>query len=383
MKTARRVTPSLPRRARAVLLLLLMSACSANYPATRLTPSLRAGAAHDAFFALPDGTRLPYRSWLPRGAPHAVVLALHGFNDSADAWELPGPALAAHGIAVFAPDQRGFGATLQRGRWPGTASLVADAIAITSQLSRRYPGTKLYLMGESMGGAVLMVMAADPRAPKVAGYIFSSPAVWGWSELNLVYRAALWLTNGIAPGLVLGNGPVRVTASDNRDALIRLGEDPRTILRTRVAAVKGLVDLMDRALHAAPGIETPSLYLYGGNDELVPKHAMRAAWREAAKTGKATLAYYPGGYHLLLRDLGRSVPIADILAWIANPTAPLPSGAERQAALFLAGQEGRSGVLPETQPGARPPAGAGTEPRPSSRLQSALALMHRTRSSAG
>jgi alpha-beta hydrolase superfamily lysophospholipase len=59
-----------------------------------------------------DGARLPYREWLPRAAPSIVVLAFHGIDDSRDAWERPGPILAAQGIAVIAPDQRGL-----RARW--------------------------------------------------------------------------------------------------------------------------------------------------------------------------------------------------------------------------------------------------------------------------
>src|SRR3954464_9915347 len=59
-------------------------------------------------FVMADGARLPYRSWLPAGPVHSVVLALHGFNDSRDAWELPAPSFAAAGIAFYAPDQRGF-----------------------------------------------------------------------------------------------------------------------------------------------------------------------------------------------------------------------------------------------------------------------------------
>ena len=42
---------------------------------------------------MPDGMRLPYRDWLPKGKPVAVVLALHGMNDSRDAWEYPGARL--------------------------------------------------------------------------------------------------------------------------------------------------------------------------------------------------------------------------------------------------------------------------------------------------
>jgi len=49
-------------------------------------------------------------SWLPDGTPGAIVLALHGFNDYSNAFATTGQAFAASGIAVFAYDQRGFGA---------------------------------------------------------------------------------------------------------------------------------------------------------------------------------------------------------------------------------------------------------------------------------
>jgi len=38
----------------------------------------------------------------------------------------------------------------------------------------------------------------------------------------------------------------------------------------------------------------------------------------------------------LLRDLQRDVVAADILAWLAMPAAPLPSGADAAAAAWLA-----------------------------------------------
>jgi hypothetical protein len=44
-------------------------------------------------------------------------------------------------------------------------------------------------------------------------------------------------------------------------------------------------------------------------------------------------AYYEGGYHLLLRDLGAPVVSRDVAQWIltrtSDPGAPLPSGADR------------------------------------------------------
>ncbi len=107
-------------------------------------------------------------------------------------------------------------------------------------------------MAESMGAAALMVMATEPNPPAVDGYVLIAPAVWGRSKMNFLMRASLWLANQTVPGLTLtGRGIVKVTASDNQQALVRLSTDPLTIHATRVDAIKGLVDLMDDALAAA------------------------------------------------------------------------------------------------------------------------------------
>ena len=283
---------------------------------------------------MPDGTRLPYRVWLPDGAPKGVVLALHGMNDSRDAWEYPAPDFAAAGIAIFAPDLRGFGATRTRGLWPGSDSLTEDSRVMARLLRARYPRTRLILMAESMGAAALMVLATRPDPPRVDGYVLIAPAVWGRSEMNILMRASLWLADHTVPGLIVtGGGLVKVTASDNRQALVRLSTDPLTLHGTRVDAVEGLVDLMDQALAASAAFRAPSLFLYGGHDELVPPRATAATWR-ALPPGPVT-AFYPNGYHLLLRDKDRAAPIGDILAWIDHPHSPLPSDADHAASDWL------------------------------------------------
>jgi len=294
----------------------------------------------DGAFTMADGQRLPYREWLPAGPPRIVVLALHGIDDSRDAWEGPGPLLAAQGIAVIAPDERGFGATLDRGLWPGTPQMLADARAMALDLRARYPEARLYLMGESMGGAVLLALAGSPQAPPVDGYVFSAPAVWGRSEMNPFYRSLLWLADHTMPNLLLTGHGAGVVPTDNDAAWERLSRDPLTLTETRTSAVKGLVDLMDEALAAAGHLRAPALFLYGGHDALVPKNAMAAAWRKAAASGDADVrfAFYPEGYHLLQRDHEGPMVTADIAHWLEQPDAPLPSGAEARAQAWLARQ---------------------------------------------
>ena len=318
-------------------LALGLAACTPPQVVTGLAPV--PPVETDGVFTMDDGARLPYREWLPATKPAIVVLALHGIDDSRDAWELPGPLFAAQDIAVIAPDQRGFGATPERGYWPGTSRMLEDTRAMALDLRARYPDARLYLMGESMGGAILLALAASAQAPPVDGYVFSAPAVWGRQQMNIFYRSVLWLADRTVPDMELSGRGAGVKPTDNNAAWERLSLDPLTVTETRVSTVKGLVDLMDQALASAGHVRAPALFLYGGHDELVPKSAMAAAWRAAAAgDAEASFAFYPKGYHLLERDHEGAVVTADIAHWLRNPAAPLPSGAETRARSWIAGQ---------------------------------------------
>ncbi len=339
----------------------------------------------DLVLTMADGTVLPARVWLPPPgtATRRAILALHGLNDSRDAWALPAPVLAAAGFAVVAPDQRGFGATASRGRWPGADALVADARIAARAVRARFPGVPLTVMGESMGGAVALLLAATPgpapgaphptppgnaapadaqagappadippagapgdasdNAPDdapddaVDSTVLLAPAVWDRAQIGPVLTASLWAAATLAPAHeVTGRElPLRVAASDNRDALLALIRDPLTLRATRLDVLAGLVGLMDRAAAAAPRVRGPVLILDGGRDQLVPPAATAATW--ARLPASARRGFYPAGFHLLLRDRDRALPTADILAWLDRPQAWLPSGADAAAAAWTAG----------------------------------------------
>ena len=113
--------------------------------------------------------------------------------------------------------------------------------------------------------------------------------------------------------------------------LVSLSRDPLVIKSTRVDTIYGLVGLMDQAQAAAPHLSRPTLVLYGTHEEVISAEAADTFLAALPKDSEAPIrvAIYEGGYHMLLRDLkGRRV-IDDIVAWIANPALPLPSGADR------------------------------------------------------
>jgi len=319
---------------------LLVSACAAQF---RLPGPAQTSAELDGdHWRAVDGARLPVRAWEPAGRPVAVIVALHGMNDYSNAFDEPGRALAAKGIAVYAYDQRGFGKGPHPGYWSSGQAMAADVRSVARLVADRHPGVPLYLLGESMGGAVAMVAVAVDPPPEVKGLILSAPAVWGRSTMGVFERAALWLAYQVAPGWELTGQGLHIRPSDNIAMLRKLSADPLVIKSTRVDAIEGLVDLMDQASEAASADRLPTLVLVGAKDEIIPADSMWSTVVALPDLGRSQrVALYSDGWHMLLRDLQAAKVEDDIAHWIADPAQPLPSGADANAGAELRKRAGR------------------------------------------
>lgn len=276
------------------------------------------------FFYTADQAKLPYRAWLPKKKPRAVIVALHGMNDYSYAFNIPGQYFTAKDIAVYAYDQRGFGSAPDVGIWGNEKNLMSDLSQFTALIARKHPGVPLYLLGESMGGAVAIKALAEYPMPHVKGLILVAPAMWGGDTMNSFYRSTVWLTAHVAPFHEFTGSDLKILASNNIPMLRQMVADPLVLKKTRADAIYGLVNLMDSAYGNAPHIVIPALLLYGGNDQVIPLPAIESALLQFRPS--LTYVYYPNGYHMLLRDLQGQVVMDDILSWIKNPSTPLPSG---------------------------------------------------------
>lgn len=276
-----------------------------------------------------DGAVLPLRAWLPEERPRAVVLALHGFNDYSKAFEEPAEAWRKAGIATYAFDQRGFGAAPYRGRWAGADRMERDAALAIRLLQARYADAPVFLLGESMGAAIALALAAGEHPPPLAGLVLVAPAARSRAALGSFATATLWLAGHTLPWYRLTGEGLNIRPSDNIQVLRELFEDPLVIKATRIDAIYGLVDLMDEAVAAAPRLALPTLVLYGAHEEVISVDAARALVERLPKPpAPIRIAVYAQGYHLLLRDRAAETVIADVAAWIKAPGQPLPSGAD-------------------------------------------------------
>ncbi len=302
----------------------LLNGCAPT--AIPMGPPVRPAALAEDAALMPDGTDLPLKIWWPEASsPRAVILALHGFNDYSNAFAIPAPLWAEEGIATYAYDQRGFGASEERGLWPSEEALGHDLRTVLKLVRARHPGVPLYVLGESMGAAVAIAALAGHDG-LADGAVLVAPAVRALDEHNPIGRALLWLAAHTVPWWSASGKGLDIKASDNIEVLRALARDPLVVHATRADSLYGLIELMDAATRAGPRLALPLLILHGEKDELVPMSSVREL--AAALPNGSRFALYPNGYHLLLRDLQAELVIRDVAAWLIAPQAPLPSRAD-------------------------------------------------------
>ena len=280
-----------------------------------------------------DGSRLGLQRWVPDGAePWAVIVGVHGMNDYANAFHLAAPFWARQGIATYAYDQRGFGRSPGRGVWASEAVLTEDLRTVTALVRQRYPHAVVAVAGESMGAAVAIEAFASDRPLRRQGR-GSGPGLcrrnlWGWSSQPLANKTALWIAAHVDGGSVI-NPPRFVTdhiqASDNMAELIAMGRDPLELWGARTDAIYGLVNLMQHAWRDTGELKVATLDLHGEHDQIIPREPALQAAARLPSTDRS--ADYAKGWHLLLVDNQAETVWRDIAAFIADPSAPLPSGA--------------------------------------------------------
>ncbi len=313
----------------ALMAVLVLAACAPlSQQAGRPDLSFQGPRLEDQDFVSFDGARLGLQHWDAAGEPWAVIVGLHGMNDYSSAFRLPGPAWAAHGITTYAYDQRGFGRSPRRGIWGGRDLMEADLRTLVSLARQRYPHAVIAVAGVSMGGAVAIDAFNSERPPPADRLVLLSPAVWGWSDQPLPNRLALWVMAHSLRGYVVEPPAFllkNIHVTDNIEELRRMSRDPLMIWGARPDALYGLMDLMQRGSSGTGRLSTPTLYLYGGRDDIIPKSAAFHAASRLKPPNRT--AYYAQGHHLLLVDLEGPTVWADVESFLRDPSAPLPSGA--------------------------------------------------------
>lgn len=267
----------------------------------------------ESFVSEQDGTKIFVRNWRPPGPARAVLVISHGFKAHGGLYAWPAEQFAKAGVSVYAIDHRGHGNSGgDRYEAGNVMEFVKDLDQLVDLTKGREPGLPTFLLGHSAGGVMGCVYALEHQA-KLAGFICESYALGVYAP-NLALAALKGLSH-VAPHLhvldlknkLFSRDPAVVHALDTDPLIPQMNYPTGTV----AAMVRGT----ERVRAEFSLITLPVLILHGTEDKVTEPAGSQLFYDKAGSQDK-TLKLYESYFHDLLADVGKEVPLADMLAWL-------------------------------------------------------------------
>jgi alpha-beta hydrolase superfamily lysophospholipase len=194
--------------------------------------------------------------------------------------------------------------------------MVTDTVeAAAFLMGRLTPHTPLYLVGESMGGAVALHTAAQGSIPQLHGLILAAPGA-----LASAFRQRLLGWMAAAARAVGGDAELvfeRLSGWDlTAAAAIRLIGDPLVMRRVRPDLLCGMADLAFASLEQAQNVTLPALVMVGGRDEIIRPSCVRRLFGNLG--GEKTWRVIPDAPHLLLHWRRSAEVLREAARWMSE-----------------------------------------------------------------
>lgn len=246
--------------------------------------------------------------------PKAVLICIHGLGLHSGYYEALGKALSQRGVSVVAMDVRGFG------EWASTRDkqsmqiddAVDDAVDLTHALKQLNPNVPIFLLGESMGGAIALRAA---KTADVVGVISSVPAADRYNAFKTKMRVA-W--HVIKAGNSLYDVRRDVVDRVSHDEALRESWECDRLAKLQYAPTQliGFNRFMKQNLREASAISRPVLITQGDRDELVKADSTIKLFRAIGSNQKDLLLI--GTAEHLIFEAGQFSPLLvdSIVGWM-------------------------------------------------------------------
>jgi alpha-beta hydrolase superfamily lysophospholipase len=271
---------------------------------------------HETFnFTGLAGYNIFCQSWRPADEPRAVLLIVHGLAEHSGRYAHVAEFFAGRGFAVYALDHRGHGRSEGvRADVVRFEDFLADLKTFLDLVKEHEPGKEVFLIGHSMGGAIVTLFAARHGA-ELDGLITSGAGVKVGGDISPLLVPLFKLVAAVAPRLPLVQLEAEAVSRDP-EVVARYRGDPLNYLGN-VRARMGVQLLRggELALQELPQIELPVLVLHGTADRLADPEGSQMIYDGVGAVDK-TIKFYEGLYHEIFNEPERDQVLADVAAWL-------------------------------------------------------------------
>lgn len=233
--------------------------------------------------------------------PNAFLIAIHGFGLHKGAFEQFALAMKDRNVSTYSLDVRGFGGWAGNRKTPlSFENTSQDITALVKSIRQEHPGKPVFLIGESMGGAIALEYSAQ-HAGLVDGVISSVPGTDRFSKIGTAVKVgtAFVLTGGHSVSL---KHILVEKVFLNRQLQQNWQSDPDSKLNFKLSDLFKLTKYMKQANESVAQIaSTPVLMVQGAHDRLVKPQSSEKIFEEI-RTSDKQLLELARGEHLTFED---------------------------------------------------------------------------------
>lgn len=216
--------------------------------------------------------------WRAPVPAQALLLIHHGLGEHAGRYEMLAQGLGDLPVDIWAYDVRGHGQSHgKRGDADGVDGLALDFDEMLPLVRERSGLDRTFIMGHSMGGAVVTWWAASRPVPDyVDGLILSAPAITVPRDLTTNIKLAVGKVLGRAvPTLTLDNGISPEEISSDPLEVARYKDDPLNHSKISARLGVSLTGEVEDVLTRADRITVSTLLYHGAADRIVSMDGTR------------------------------------------------------------------------------------------------------------
>lgn len=259
------------------------------------------------------GTEL-IREWVPDGEPKAYIVLVHGLAEHSGRYERTGSLLAEAGFHVRSFDLLGAGGSGGR-RWHiENWSHYHDQVQRHIEWARSH-GSRVVLMGHSIGGAISLGYLIDER-PQPDLAVLSAPALAGGDGWQ---KAVVPVLGGIFPRLSIPNPVKGDHLSRDPEVAEAYFADPLVNQKATLGWGSEALSEIERLNRELEKLTVPTLVIHGGEDQLIPTWCTESLGDVACVDRKV----YEGLRHETLNEPEGPEVVADIVSWLEERLADL------------------------------------------------------------
>jgi alpha-beta hydrolase superfamily lysophospholipase len=266
----------------------------------------------------------------PTKPQKGLIICIHGLGLHHGTYQAFAEAMASRGFSVVAFDVRGFGSYRQNKGYDRVDlnGCVEDIANVLKLLRRDYPDRSMFLLGESMGGAIALQVAAL-HGQLIDGLVCSVPSGSRFDATKTNVNVAMKLLANKNKPFDIGKQVV-AQATRNESLRRQWENDPEARLTLSASELLRFQKFMNQNLKAAEALKNlPVVIFQGYGDKLVKPDGTLALYN-AIRTEDKDLIFVGHSEHLIFEE-GQFKPsvINGLEGWLCSHLKPNESLTEQ------------------------------------------------------